>query len=667
MDGAFGHPLAVLAGMQEPIRPAGLTDDALRLFDEGGQEQFAMRGLGGAGTARDFRLIGDLIRRSHALAAEQHFLHWQIAFPGVWKNWTSAEPEGGFDAVIGNPPWDRMRMEEVEWFAARSPDVARQQRAADRRALVAERRRHGDPLIVEYQAAARIADTAGRRARESGDYRLLSRGELNLYALFVERAQTIISARGIAGLLVPSGIASDLSAAAFFRSAATAGRVLCLFDFENRRGNDRQPFFPDVDTRFKFCAFVCMGTNRSTPTTECAFFLRDSPDLVLTDRRFELSTADFSVVNPNTGTMPIFRTRRDAEIITKIYRGFPVLVNRSSGADRAAWNVRYLRMFDMSLDSEWFFTQERLQEEQAYPIGLGRWRKSNLEWLRLYEGKMVQAFDHRAADVVVNLENVHRPAQPVPLSEDEHADPDRLATSQYWISTEKVNEFATPDVVIGFKDVTSPTNERSMIAAFLPRAGYGNTIPILYAITKSDDPSEAALWLGCLNCFVFDFCARSKIQGQHLNWFIVEQLPVLTSDHYGRSFGRRTAADIVKDHTLRLTYTAHDMAAFARDMGCVNKDGSVKPPFTWNEKERRHLRARLDALYFILYGVTDENEIRYILSTFPIVERKDREAFDGVYLTRELILWYKRALDGGDPNVVAPEAEIIRLAKTRED
>lgn len=109
------------------------------------------------------------------------------------------------------------------------------------------------------------------------------------------------------------------------------------------------------------------------------------------------------------------------------------------------------------------------------------------------------------------------------------------------------------------------------------------------------------------------------------------------------------------------------MAPFARDMGYVNKDSNVKPPIVWNEAERRQLRARLDALYFILYGITDEDDIRYILSTFPIVERKDREAFDGVYLTRELILWYKRALNAGDPDALAPEAEVIRLAKARGD
>src|SRR5690606_24103960 len=94
--------------------------------------------------------------------------------------------------------------------------------------------------------------------------------------------------------------------------------------------------------------------------------------------------------------------------------------------------------------------------------------------------------------------------------------------------------------------------------------------------------------------------------------------------------------------------TAHDMEPFAREMGFVG------PPFIWNEDERRHLRARLDALYFHLYGITDEADIRYILSTFPIVERKDRDTYGGVYLTAELIIWYFRALPVGDTTSEAP-------------
>ena len=152
--------------------------------------------------------------------------------------------------------------------------------------------------------------------------------------------------------------------------------------------------------------------------------------------------------------------------------------------------------------------------------------------------------------------------------------------------------------------------------------------------------------------------ARQKVSTNHFTLFILEQLPVVPPSGYARRFGSRTAGEIVKDHVLHLTYTAHDMAPFARDMGYVDAKGDVLPPIIWNEAERKHLRARLDALYFHLYGVTDEADVRYILSTFPIVERKDR-AEHGCYLTTELIVWYMRALAAGDVDTQAPEDVLI--------
>ena len=135
-----------------------------------------------------------------------------------------------------------------------------------------------------------------------------------------------------------------------------------------------------------------------------------------------------------------------------------------------------------------------------------------------------------------------------------------------------------------------------------------------------------------------------RCKGTHLNWFIVEQLPVIAAEDYGRRFGGTTARELVRDHVLRLTYTAHDMAPFARDLGY---DG---PPFTWDEEERRHLRGRLDALYFHLYGVS-RDDADYILSTFPIVRRDDEAEF-GRYRTRDLILAYMNALAAGDTDTV---------------
>ena len=124
----------------------------------------------------------------------------------------------------------------------------------------------------------------------------------------------------------------------------------------------------------------------------------------------------------------------------------------------------------------------------------------------------------------------------------------------------------------------------------------------------------------------------------------LEQLPVIATADYDRQFGDTTARELVRGHVLRLTYTAHDMAPFAKDMGY---DG---PPFIWDEEERRHLRARLDALYFILYGLSRE-DAAYVLETFPIVRREDEAAF-GKYRTRDLVLAYMNALAAGDTGTV---------------
>ncbi len=139
-------------------------------------------------------------------------------------------------------------------------------------------------------------------------------------------------------------------------------------------------------------------------------------------------------------------------------------------------------------------------------------------------------------------------------------------------------------------------------------------------------------------------------------WYIIEQLPFIPPAAYARSFGPKSAADIVKAAVLELTYTAHDMAPFARDMGHVDEAGNVLPPFIWDEERRLHLRAKLDALYFILYGVFDpaepaqsRDDIRYIYSTFPIVERQEIAAH-GTYRSRDLCLAYINTLMAGQPD-----------------
>ncbi len=590
-----------------------------------------------------------LLQKARTLAAEERFLNWQAAFPGVWSEWESAELHGGFDAVIGNPPWDRMKLQQVEWFAARRCEISMARRASDRKRMIADLYKAANPLADDYAAAGERAAAAVRMARTCGDYPLLSGGDVNLYSLFVERALTLVKPDGMVGLLAPSGIASDKTAARFFKSVATQGRLRALYDFENRRTRyDAPPFFPDVDSRFKFCAFVASPSPKPG-AAQCAFFLQNVSELSDPERCFPLTAADFARVNPNTGAAPIFRTRRDAALTTAIYDRLPALVDRSSGEEAKAWPVKYTRMFDMTNDSGLFRTRAELEEKEgAYPVGGNRYRSPAGDWIPLYEGKMVQAFDHRAARVVVNPENRHRPAQPAPATLAQHRNPDWLPDPQFWILESKT-EFPGAPYLLAFKDVTAPTNIRSMIAALIPGVGAGNTLPVVSIERR--DAGDAALLLANFNAVPFDYVARQKIQGQHLNWFIVEQLPVVPPERYEAvRFGPRTAGEIVREAVLELTYTARDMAPFARDMGYVDESGAVRPPFLWNEDRRLRLRAKLDAVFFHLYGVTDRDEARRVFSTFPIVERREVQKTYRRYRSRNLCLAWMNALAAGDPD-----------------
>ena len=154
-------------------------------------------------------------------------------------------PKGGFDAVIGNPPWDRIKLHEVEWFASRDPGIAHAATAAARKAGIGQLRAEGAPLVEQFDAAGERAESLSRMVRTSGHYPLLGGGDINLYSLFVERAMSLVKPDGFVGLLTPSGIYADKTAAPFFKSISTSGRIAGLFDFENRRlGTGRPPFFP---------------------------------------------------------------------------------------------------------------------------------------------------------------------------------------------------------------------------------------------------------------------------------------------------------------------------------------------------------------------------------------------------------------------------------------
>ncbi len=602
---------------------------------------------------RDSERFAEIWAEARELMEEENFLHWQVAFPGVWDRWSSPSFHGGFDAVIGNPPWDRIKLQQVEWFAARRPEIAMKPRASDRKKAIAELEKNDDPLFEDFKKADKRAQMqlseARRDKKKGGHYPLLGRGDINLYSLFVERAQSLLKTGGMMGLLVPSGIASDKTAAKFFSGVATTGKLKALYDFENRRTRcGLDPFFPDVDSRFKFSAIIISGHSLDKPAS-CAFFLQSPEEILDPDRCFPLSPEDFARINPNTGTAPIFRTRRDAEITRTVYKNLPVLIDHSGREPIKTWPVKYSTMFHMTNDSDKFRTRQELERnEGAYPIGGNVWDSPSGEWVPLYVGRMIHLYDHRSASVKLNEANLHNAALSGDVTLEEKQNPNFVPTPQYWVNRSEVNEKYDAKYFLAFRDIARATDVRTFVTSLTPFAAFNNKLPILSFQGTSDNSKNYLL--ANMASISFDFVARTKAHSTSMNWYIVEQLPVVPPETYEAvKFGSRTAGEIVRETVLELTYTAHDMAPFAKDMGYVDAAGEVKPPFIWDEDRRLHLKAKLDALYFILYGITDPGDVDYIYSTFPIVERQEKKLY-GEYRTAKLAKHWINALQAGRPD-----------------
>jgi hypothetical protein len=254
--------------------------------------------------------------------------------------------------------------------------------------------------------------------------------------------------------------------------------------------------------------------------------------------------------------------------------------------------VRYTTLFHMANDSHQFRTRKELETREGAWRETGNiWASPNGRWVPLYEGKMVQAFDHRASGVAVVASNVYRSGQADLTTDEQHRDPGFTPEPRYFVPDD--GQF---DCEVALKDITSTTNARSLIACIIPPVGAGHTLPLI-RMEDADRRRAAtckALLLASLNSTPVDFIARTKILSNHASWFIMEQLPVIpAADFESARFGPLAAGEVVRAAVLELTYTAHDMAPFARDLGHVDAAGEVLPPFAWDPARRLRLRAKL--------------------------------------------------------------------------
>jgi hypothetical protein len=537
-----------------------------------------------------------------------------------------------------------VKLQEQEFFATRNEEIATAPNKAARERLIKALATSEEPakqrLLADFARAKRQAEGVSHLLRDSGRFPLAGRGDVNTYAVFAEAASLGIAPHGRFGLVLPTGIATDATTAPFFSDLVRSARLASFLDFENEAFLLSRAVHHSV----RFCLLTVAGRNERVREASFAFGTRYMEDLP--SRRFAMPPEEILLVNPNTGTLPVFRSRRDAEITLGIYRRVPVLI-REGDPEGNPWGLSFMTMFHMSNDSHLFRTQEQLAAE-GWTLNGNVFERNGQRYLPLYEAKMLHHFDHRLGTYEGQTEAQANMGTLPRVTPEQHDDPEFVPMPRYWVpefdvftgkQDRKGNPVKEPGVasrlaekgwhrgwLMGWRDIARSTDTRTMISSVLPAYGVGDKF--LLALPGT----HAASLLAVFDSFIFDYVTRQKASGTALKYFTVRQLPLLRlSDLDSASpLLPPTASAWITSRVLELSYTSHDMASFAESEG---DDG---PPFHWDDERRALLRAELDAALFHLYGV-ERHDVDYILETFPVVKRKD-EAVHGTYRTKDLIL-----------------------------
>lgn len=568
------------------------------------------------------------------LAKEYQFFHWHLVFPDVFYVDGDAENEqtgrsGGFDVLLGNPPWDNVELKEKEWFASHGRvDIAIEMNANIRKDAIRKLEQDDPPLHLAFLNAQRIIQGVRSLLNNSGLYPLCGRGRVNLYAVFSELMRSGIHGSGIVGCIVQSGIATDDTTKLFFNDLMERRELVSFYEFEN------EGFFIGAGQghMVRFALMTMSGANRKCVETDFVFQAKATVELSEDCRHVPLSVEQIQILNPNTRTCPIFKYKHDAEVSLKVYNSVPIL-NRTHPVDKNPWRVVFKQgIFNMATDSAFFWTRKRLLESGGVQSN-NIFQLGDREMYPLYEAKMVYQYNHRHGDYA-SVEEGQRAHVLPRVDLDSLKNPSFCIQPFYWaekkLIEEQIDGVWERGWFLGWRDVTdSRASARTVISSIIPWGavndkfllllGAGSGYQILYSI---------------LCAFVFDYLARQKVAGLTLKFFMMRQLPVLLPDVFQNPCSWEpntgTLEAWVTARVLELTYTAWDLQPFAKDCGY---DGA---PFKWDEERRFLLRSELDAAYFHLYGINRE-DVDYIMETFPIVKRRD-EARYGEYRTKRVIL-----------------------------
>ena len=580
------------------------------------------------------QLSADFKTEVKRMADEQRFFHWCVEFPEVFA------ANKGFDVMCGNPPWDKLQMEEEKWFAGKNNDIVKAANQADRKKKISQLEAEDPILYQEFQKACNAIASQSNFVKNSGRFPLTAVGKLELSSLFAELCLSFT--KDAWGLVLPTGIAVNDSNKYFFSKLIDENRLISLYDFENR-----EKLF-DIDSRFKFC-LITAGKAQAEPRTVSGGFYLTRIDHLLDPRRiYTLRTDDFARFNPNTKLCPIFRTAKDANLTAKIYRKAPILINDETKEN--IWGIRFMMMFNMASASSVFRTRKQL-DELGGQLQRDSYIVENDVYVPLYEGKMFWLYNHHYASFPNEYEVEKRPSSINSTPYSILADSCSSIAPWYWVNKSLVDSRLIDgdkegnvrwkwehSYYIAFRDVARAADARTCIASLIP----------------------SACFAAMLSSLVFDYVARQKVGGSSMALFIMKQQPTLTPDQIPSAMQWQ----IVK-RVAELCYFNHDMDGWASELWeeMSEEQRSELPqlgaqqPWIYNPERRAILQAELDAIFAHLYGLNTEN-LRYILDpenvcgkgcineTFRVLKDNELRQY-GEYRTKCLVLetWNKFEYD----------------------
>lgn len=570
-----------------------------------------------------------IITQVNALARQYRFFHWHLEFPGIFAvpdngradagtGWT-----GGFSCVVGNPPWETLQIEDKQFFGNVGRVDIENAANADLRKKMITKLEEGDPdLFLLYNHARRQSDATTHLVR-GGRYPLTAQGKINTYSVFAETMRAVIGPEGAAGIITPTGLATDKTTAPFFADTLSSHRLYAFYDFENEA-----KIFRDVHNQFRFAVTTMTGTSRKAGRTRFAFYTRYLSDVP--ERRFELAAKEVLALNPNTGTLPMFRTRKDADITLGIYSRYPVLILEDD-PDGNPWGLSFSQgLFNMASDSGLFHTQDDLSDAQFKGWSFEHGKK---EYVPLYEAKMLSHFDHRFSTYKgATQAQLNKGALPR-LTDEQHDDPDLEPLARYWVDRfevdAKLEDRWDRQWLLGWRDIARASDSRTFVPSVFPASAVGDK----FLLAMPENPMSAAPLHATWSSIAFDYVSRQKLSSASMKYFIIKQLACPSPEQFQSQTPWRHDEHLetwLKPYVLELAYTSSRLRRYAQDMG---DDG---PPYRWDPNRRALLRADLDAGFLHIYGL-DRDEAEHVLDSFFVVRKYEERDF-GEYRTKRLVL-----------------------------